>query len=412
MFHFTARRGWINDPHGITLRDGNYHVFFQFVPESINWRVDCRWGHAVGPDLFSLTEHPVAIAPGDGDDGIWTGSLWPARDGDPFGAKIWFTSVRQPAIGIGSVREARPDDAAWDAWTKGEIVLSEPPPELGVTAFRDPFIFADEHRTMALLGAALPDGRAAALRYEITSTGEWQYRGILASRSASETDPAWMGTLWECPQLVPIGDGRHALITSVWNDDVLHYAGAGVGVYAGGTFNASTWQQLTWGDSHYAPSAFRDEDGRWCLLFWMRQVGSAEAGWAGAHSVPYLILSDQEGVRLAVHPSLERYRDQVDPDHVRSSHADMVWEPAGPGSQLVAVAGPSRVEITAGRDETSLTVDGGASSTIPGRGPIRLLIDGAVVEVVVEGRVLGKGIEGGDVSVTADGVLQAWALRR
>ena len=33
-FHFTAERGWINDPHGITARDGEYHAFFQYVPET------------------------------------------------------------------------------------------------------------------------------------------------------------------------------------------------------------------------------------------------------------------------------------------------------------------------------------------------------------------------------------------
>jgi len=32
-------------------------------------------GHAVGNNLFELTHLPVALAPGDGDDGIWTGSL-------------------------------------------------------------------------------------------------------------------------------------------------------------------------------------------------------------------------------------------------------------------------------------------------------------------------------------------------
>ena len=31
-FHFTAASGWINDPHGITYRDGEYHAFFQQFP--------------------------------------------------------------------------------------------------------------------------------------------------------------------------------------------------------------------------------------------------------------------------------------------------------------------------------------------------------------------------------------------
>ena len=287
--HFTARSGWINDPHGITVRDGRYHAFFQYVPDSTTWRADCRWGHSIGPDLLTMSERPVAIGPGEGDDGIWTGSLWPDPQGDPLGARIWYTSVRQPEIGIGAVREARPDTADWDRWSKGDVVLPAPPPELGVTAFRDPFVYRDGEDLFALLGAALPDGRAAALRYRIPAAGPWEYLGILAARSVRETEPVWMGALWECPQLVPLGDSRYALITSVWEDDVLHYAGCGIGAYADGVFSPEHWQRLTWGDTHYAPSAFRDSEDRWCLLFWMRDVGGSDDGWAGAHSVPYLI---------------------------------------------------------------------------------------------------------------------------
>jgi hypothetical protein len=78
-FHFTAATGWINDPHGITYRDGEYHSFFQYVPGRTDWAPHCHWGHARGTDLFSLTELP--IAPGEGDGGIWTGSLVTGDDG-------------------------------------------------------------------------------------------------------------------------------------------------------------------------------------------------------------------------------------------------------------------------------------------------------------------------------------------
>ncbi|MCU1417884.1 MAG: glycosyl hydrolase family 32, partial [Schumannella sp.] len=92
-FHFTAPRGWINDPHGITFRDGRYHLFFQFNPDSSTWRPDCRWGHAVSPDLFSFELLPDALLPGDGDDGIWTGSLVVDDEG---AATIFYTSVMIP----------------------------------------------------------------------------------------------------------------------------------------------------------------------------------------------------------------------------------------------------------------------------------------------------------------------------
>src|SRR3954469_18326969 len=107
QFHFTADHGWINDPHGITATDGGYHVFYQCVPGGTEWAPDCRWGHARGADLFTLAELPIAIAPGEGDDGIWTGSL--ATDGAG-GTRIFYTSVVRPDLGIGRVRLATPVD--------------------------------------------------------------------------------------------------------------------------------------------------------------------------------------------------------------------------------------------------------------------------------------------------------------
>jgi len=40
-FHFTATSGWINDPHGITYRDGGYDTFYQYVPRSTVWQPNC-----------------------------------------------------------------------------------------------------------------------------------------------------------------------------------------------------------------------------------------------------------------------------------------------------------------------------------------------------------------------------------
>src|SRR5262245_4345810 len=35
--HFTADQGWISDPHGLTFHAGQYHLFHQYVPGSMNW---------------------------------------------------------------------------------------------------------------------------------------------------------------------------------------------------------------------------------------------------------------------------------------------------------------------------------------------------------------------------------------
>ena len=81
------------------------------------------------------------------------------------------------------------------------------------------------------VGAAGADGTAMALSYRSDDLEAWEYEGVALSRSTSETADVWMGALWECPQIFEI-DGRAVMVSSVWDDDVLHYAGYAVGTYA------------------------------------------------------------------------------------------------------------------------------------------------------------------------------------
>ena len=65
QFHFTTRRGWLNDPHGPIFFGGEYHLFYQFQPfsETKPLNTDKSWGHATSPDLVHWTERGVALYP-------------------------------------------------------------------------------------------------------------------------------------------------------------------------------------------------------------------------------------------------------------------------------------------------------------------------------------------------------------
>lgn len=60
--HFTAKKGWINDPNGCICHDGVYHLFFQHNPMGIAWG-NMTWGHAHSLDLVHWTQEEEALYP-------------------------------------------------------------------------------------------------------------------------------------------------------------------------------------------------------------------------------------------------------------------------------------------------------------------------------------------------------------
>ncbi|MCP2636076.1 glycoside hydrolase family 32 protein [Microbacterium sp. HD4P20] len=398
VVHFTAESGWINDPHGITFRDGGYHVFFQYVPGQTVWGPACHWGHAVGKDLLSLREDTIAIAPGDGDGGIWTGSL--VTDGAGR-ARVFYTSTSAPDYGIGRIRTATPGDDEWHNWHKGNFV-ADAPPDLDLLAYRDPFLRREGETWRMFVGAGLTDGTAMALSYTSEDLDRWEYAGVALQRSTSKTEPVWMGALWECPQIFEL-DGRAVMVSSVWDADVLHYAGYAVGRYDDGVFQAESWGRLTFGKSYYAPSLFTDAEGRPCLLFWMRGVGDPAAGWEGAHSVPYILSLDDDRLVAQPHADVaEHRRPGLGGRTVAGLAADIEWRAADSGTLTIESGADAAVTIV--RDGDMLHVRrSGEQSTTPVSGDVRVIMDGPVLEVSSAAGLFGASIRpaGVDLTVTA-----------
>ena len=383
-FHFTAETGWINDPHGITYRDGEYHVFFQYVPGRAEWAPNCHWGHAKGPDLLTLHELPVAIAPGDGDGGIWTGSLVTERGR----TRIFYTSILEPDIGIGRIRVATPDDPDWISWTKGVVVV-DAPADLNLIAYRDPFLREDRDAWRMFVGAGDAAGTAMALSYRSSDLEAWEYEGIALARSTAETEDVWMGALWECPQIIDV-DGHAVMISSVWDDDVLHYAGYAVGTYAEGRFNAVHWGRLTYGDCYYAPSFYRDSEGRPCLSFWMRGVADVEDGWASAHSVPYVLSVVGGDLVARPHPDVERYRQEGSRIDAVGLAADITWTPDESGL-IVQSDGEAVAALAVAEGELAISI-GGKEGRMPLSSEVRIILDGPVLEISGVGGLFGSAI--------------------
>lgn len=408
QFHFTAPSGWINDPHGITFHEGQYHHFYQYLPHRLVWGSECRWGHATTRDLITFEDRPVVLEPGDGDHGVWTGSLI-VNEGEP---TIFYTAVSESHLDAGRVRTAHPRDSSWDAWIKGPVVV-DTPVDSSIVAFRDPFVMRDGEGWRMFVGGSAHSGEALALTYVSDDTVTWRDDGVALSLATTPDSPVHTGSMWECPQFFEI-DGHHVMVTSVMDQGVLHHSIYAVGELLEGRFTPRRWGQISYGDSYYAPSFFRDDQGRPSLIFWMREVSDLGEGWIGAHSLPYTLSLHGDALVASPSEALIHYRGDFSPGGlVEGPAADVVWNP---GHTLTIVSGGKKLVSLLVEPAALTLLQGSRSWSMPfSDSEVRIIVDGPVLEVVSHSGVISCAIapESADLEFRIDGGdITVWALER
>jgi beta-fructofuranosidase len=296
-YHFLPPKNWMNDPNGLLLHRGMFHLFYQHNPGAAVWG-DMHWGHAVSQDLITWRNLPIALAPTPGGydkDGVFSGCAV-VNGAEP---TILYTGTQPEVQAL-----ATSGDPLLERWQKheGNPVIAAPPEGMDVTGFRDPCVWREGADWMMALGSGVKGKGGCVLLYRSPDLRQWEYLHPLA-----ESSDLALGTMWECPSFFPLGD-RHVLLIS---PIPLRKALWAVGRYADRRFVPERWGSLDDGGHFYAPQTFLDGANRRVMFGWSWEGRSREAqvkaGWAGAQSLPRVLsLREDGGLRQEPHPYCQR----------------------------------------------------------------------------------------------------------
>lgn len=303
QYHFLPPANWMNDPNGLIQYQGKYHLFYQTNPYHIQHN-KIHWGHAVSSDLVHWQHLPIALEPtpyGPDADGCWSGCAV-VDNGTP---TLFYSGVHPQVVCVATSDD---DMIQWQKYVYNPVITGVPE---SINAgdpweFRDPYVWQEDDSWYMLMGTRIVDQGGAILLYRSKDLRHWEFMHPLMRGDRSQLEPFWSGTVWECPNLIALGD-RHVLIISFQHHETgqLLYTGYFIGRYENHHFTPESQHILDYGAHFYAPQIMQNEHGRFIMFGWLwegrSEAEQQQAGWAGVMSLPRLLTMDGAG-RLGIEP--------------------------------------------------------------------------------------------------------------
>ena len=309
QFHFSPASGWINDPNGLVYFEGEYHLFYQYHPDSLVWG-PMHWGHAVSSDLINWQELDIALSP-DPSGTCFSGSavvdthnctgLFPNGAGL---VAVYTSHLEDQNFDKGYIQQqciAYSDDRG-RSWQKyaGNPVIASP----GFSDFRDPKVIW--HEATQCWIQLLAAGQEIHL-YRSKNLIDWDYLSRFGEGQGAHSDGPW-----ECPDLfeLPVQGSDHSywvlLVGQVPPSDPLgSYTQYFIGHFDGVSFTnanpAEAVLRMDEGRDFYAVQSWSDTpDSHRLAIAWM-------SNWHYANEVPAeqhrgnMTLVRELGIRETIH---------------------------------------------------------------------------------------------------------------
>jgi len=360
QFHFSPESGWMNDPNGLVFLDGEYHLFYQYYPDSTVWG-PMHWGHAVSSDLVHWTHLPIALYP-DSLGYIFSGSaVVDAGNTTGFGnidnpALVAVFTYHNPIMERAGSDLFQSQGVAFSTdkgrtWTKypGNPVLQNP----GKRDFRDPKVFRHKESNRWIMILAVRD---RVHLYSSSDLKTWSFESDFGEKTGAH------GGVWECPDLFPLkveGSETKRWVMLVSINPGGPNGGSATQYFTGNfdghkfTPDGESEKWVDWGTDNYAGvtwSGGPENDGRKIFIGWMSNWNYATVvpatTWRSAMTVPrelslfyengkYTLVSEpvrelkilRNNPKTIVHEKIKYSGEQhITPDSINLAQSELILE--------------------------------------------------------------------------------------
>jgi len=414
QFHFSARRGWNNDPNGMVYYNGEYHLFFQHNPFGIKWG-NMHWGHAVSKDLVHWQELPIALYPNSLNDMAFSGGGLVDQ-----GNTAGFKTGEEDVIVVSFTSTGRGECIAYsnDCGRHFEEYGGNP---VIKHRGRDPKIiwYKPEDKWVMVVYDQEEDSRRYAF-YESRNLKSWKYLSAIDG-------------FFECPEFfeLPVdGDENNrkwVLYGAAWREDERGNRHATRSSYMIGSFDGKNFNSETeiidghLGPNFYAAQTFSNvPGGRRLMIGWMSGAEFPGMPFNQCMTIPLELglRTTSEGIRLFFTPAAEItslysgkevYGNQINVteanDLFKCVSAELLdinleIEHAESGEMMLIVR---RLPIIYNFETHELTSQGktGILEPVDGKIDLRILVDRSVIEIFGNDGLISIAA-GGDIFAADD----------
>ena len=301
--HFTAPHGWLNDPNWLIYYKGQYHLFYQHLPNKVEW-VDVKmyWAHAVSDDGITWKDLPIALSPDQPYEDYPGGGCWSGSSIE-FEGKLYLFYTG--CVGTGNTLAqtqnlaVSSDGVHFEKYEGNPII--DTPPEFGRSDFRDPKVFRYEDCFYMIVAGCIGETEESAggcvYLYRSENLYDWKFVNIVIGPTQE------YGTMIECPDFFPLGDKWVLSACLMKNKDYKSNAFfVGNMDFKSGRFEILSMQAQDLNGYWFAPQTFTGPNGERLQMCWQSTTlwmqwyddfgPTCDEGWRNCISLPHVLSLD------------------------------------------------------------------------------------------------------------------------